>query len=169
MFTNFQNSFSVRLSNKFAINLKIPPCFDHVVHYLVKCLCSKNRHTQKESAAKCRARLSHSKNCFGICVWWNKQHFVPWQKNVDVSHIKKHMTHCTQLLQQRKRCHSKMPDMISSRWWRQSVSQNWYSEVWYLLIIRANESSFFIQQQLVTVPVLIHKLFYLSGEFCIFE
>jgi len=83
------------------------------LHYLVKYLCSKNRYAQWVSAAKCRVSLSHSENCFKIFVWWNKEYLVPWQKNVHISLIKK--CKLTQLLQQRKRCDSKMPYVISSR------------------------------------------------------
>jgi len=83
------------------------------LHYLVKNLCS-NRHAQGGSGVKCRVRLSHSKNGCKIFVCWNKQYLVTQQKDVHISHIKNHMTHCIQLLQQRKRCSSKMLYMISS-------------------------------------------------------
>jgi len=48
------------------------------LHYLVKYSCSKNRHAQRISAAKCRVKLSHSKTVKNI--WWNKQYLVPWKK-----------------------------------------------------------------------------------------
>jgi len=45
----------------------------------------------------------------------NKCYLIHYQKDVHISHIKNPMTDSTQLLQQRKRCCSKMPYMISSR------------------------------------------------------
>jgi len=113
------------------------------LHYLVKNLCS-NRHAQGVSGVKCRVRLSHSKNGCKIFVWWNKQYLVTQQKDVHISHIKNHMTHCTQLLQQRKNVAAKcctwsavgqslMVSVCQS-------SQNWSTEVWYLLKIKSNES-----------------------------
>jgi len=65
MLTDFQNSFTVRLSGKFATNLylNIPPHINCVatVHYLLKYLCSKNRHPQEVIEANDHVRLSHSK------------------------------------------------------------------------------------------------------------
>ena len=63
MFTDFQNSFTVRLSNKFAIKscLKISPRLDHVATVPCEIYKFKNRHAQGVSAAKCRVRLCHSK------------------------------------------------------------------------------------------------------------
>jgi len=63
MLTYFQNSFTVRLSGKFAIEpyLNIPPHLSMSVHYLVKNLCSENRHAQEVIEANCRVRLSHPK------------------------------------------------------------------------------------------------------------
>ena len=63
MFTDFQNSFTVRLSSKFAIKscLKISPRLDHVATVPCEIYKFKNRHAQGVSAAKCRVRLCHSK------------------------------------------------------------------------------------------------------------
>jgi len=89
-----KKKFTVRIDSKFAIKLylKIPPCHNHAVHYLVKYLCSKNRRAQEVSAAKCLVDLATQKNCFKIFVWWNKQYLFLWQKDVHISHIKNCMT-----------------------------------------------------------------------------
>ena len=63
MFTDFQNYFTVRLSKN--LQLSHIKNFHHAIvmlrHYLVKYICSRNRHAQGVSAAKCRVRLSHLK------------------------------------------------------------------------------------------------------------
>ena len=65
MSTDFQNSLTGRLSGKFATNsyLNIPPhliCVVVSLHYLVKYVCSKNRHAQEIIEANFHVRLSHS-------------------------------------------------------------------------------------------------------------
>ena len=63
MLTYFQNSFTVRLNGKFAIEpyLNIPPHLSMSLHYLVKNLCSENRHAQAVKEANRHVKLSHSK------------------------------------------------------------------------------------------------------------
>ena len=85
------------------------------LHYLVKYQCSKNRHAQWVSAAECRVRLRHSKKTISkylsheiISIW------IPSRK-MFTSAVLNITTHCTQLLQRRKRCRRKMPYVISSR------------------------------------------------------
>jgi len=60
MLTNFQNSFTGRLSGKFATNsyLNIPPHLKRVATLpCVKYLCSKNRSAQEVIEANCHVRL----------------------------------------------------------------------------------------------------------------
>ena len=59
MLTDFQNSFTGRLSGKFATKsyLNIPPHLNVSLHYLVKYLCSKNRNAQEVIEANCNVRL----------------------------------------------------------------------------------------------------------------
>jgi len=52
----------------------------------------KNLHTPGVSAAKCRVKISHSKNWFKIYVWWHKQYLIPYQKDVHIGYIKNRMT-----------------------------------------------------------------------------
>jgi len=52
MLTGFQNSFTGRLSGKFATNthLNIPPHLSYVARYVVKCLCTKIALQKKKQA-----------------------------------------------------------------------------------------------------------------------
>ena len=71
MLTDFQNSFTVRLSSKFLLKsyLSIPPCVKHVATLPCEMSMFKNRNTQEVIEANCHIRLSHSTNCFKIFVW----------------------------------------------------------------------------------------------------
>jgi len=71
MLTDFQNSFTNRLSGKFATNsyLNIPPHLKCVATLPCEISMFKNRHAQELIEANCHVRLSHSKNCFKILVW----------------------------------------------------------------------------------------------------
>jgi len=61
MLTDYQNSFTVRLSGKFAtnsyLNISQHPCY-----------VQKNRHPQEAIEANGHVSLSHSKNSFKIFV-----------------------------------------------------------------------------------------------------
>jgi len=71
MLTDFQNFFTFGLSDKFATNfIKISyHTLTMSLHYLVKYLCSKNRHPQEALEANGQVRLSHPKNSSKIFVW----------------------------------------------------------------------------------------------------
>ena len=66
MLTDLQNSFTDRLSGKFATNsyLNIPPHPKCVATLPCEISMFKNRHTQEVIEANCHVRLIHSKNCF---------------------------------------------------------------------------------------------------------
>jgi len=66
MLTDYQNSFTGRLTGKFATNsyLNIPPHLKVSLHYLVKYLCSKNRNAQEVIEANCHVRLRPLKKLF---------------------------------------------------------------------------------------------------------
>jgi len=63
MLTDFQNSFTGRLSGKFATNShsNIPPHLNFVATLPREISMFKNRHAQEVIEANCRVRLSHSK------------------------------------------------------------------------------------------------------------
>jgi len=63
MLTDFQNSFTGRLSGEFVANhiQTSHHTLTMLLHYIVKYLCSKNRHSQELIEANCHVRLSHSK------------------------------------------------------------------------------------------------------------
>ena len=94
---------------------KIPPRLSHSLHYLVKYLCSKHRHAQGVSAAKCRVRLRHSKTVSKYMSDEISSILFSNRKMFTSAIIKNRTTDCTQLLQQRERCRGKMPYTISSR------------------------------------------------------
>ena len=82
------------------------------------------------------------KHCFKINVCRNKHYLLHWQKRCFHQPHKNHMTDCTQLPQQRKDVAAKCRTwsavgqlLIASVC--QSVSQNWSTAVWYLLIINS--------------------------------
>ena len=114
MFTDFQNSFTAGLSRKFAVTqyLKIPPRLNRVATLPCEISMFGNRDAQRVSTAECCLRLRHSKNCFKIGYLSDEISSMLFR---NIYRIKNRMTHGTQLLQQRKRCRSKMPYMISSR------------------------------------------------------
>jgi len=66
MLTDFQNSFTGRLTGKFATNsyLNIPPHLKRVTTPLVKYICSKNRNAQEVIEANCHVRLRPLKKLF---------------------------------------------------------------------------------------------------------
>jgi len=102
--------------------------------------CSKNRHAQRVSAAKCRGRLHHSKNFQNICL-----------KKYDALYT-------TATAATKKKMSQQMPYMISSRSVANdaslSVSE---SKLIYRILISADNKVkgiwLFTQQQLVTVSV----------------
>jgi len=63
MLSDFQNSFTGRLSGKFATNLhlNIPPHLIYVATLPCEISMFKNRHAQEVIEANCRVSLSHSK------------------------------------------------------------------------------------------------------------
>ena len=63
MLTDFQNSFIVRLSGKFATNsyLNIPPYLSYVATLPCEISMFKNRHVLEVIEANCHVRLGHSK------------------------------------------------------------------------------------------------------------
>ena len=71
MLTDFQNSFTDRLSGKFATNacLNIPPHLKYVATLPSKISTFKNHSAQEVIEANCHVRLSHSKTVFKIFVW----------------------------------------------------------------------------------------------------
>jgi len=71
MLTIFQNSFTGRLTGKFATNLylNIPPHLNYVATLPYEISMFKNRHAQEVIEANWHVRLSHSKNSFKIFVW----------------------------------------------------------------------------------------------------
>jgi len=118
------------------------------------------------------------KNCFKLIVWWNKQYLVSLMERFHPNHIENRMTQCTQLLQQRKRCHRKMPYMISSRSVADgiSLSVSKWKLVYRSLISVKNKVKWIClltQQQLETVSVrhtqvtlLMWRVPHLWGEKC---
>ena len=66
MLTDFQNSFTGRLTGKFETNscLNIHHTLNVSLHYLVKYLCSKNRNAQGVIEANCHVRLRPLKKSF---------------------------------------------------------------------------------------------------------
>ena len=72
MLTDFQNSFTVRLSRKFVTNsFKYPTTLIVLLHYLVKYLCSKNRSRCRTlplawSQAPVGVTISHQ--CYSSCT-----------------------------------------------------------------------------------------------------
>jgi len=97
MLTDFHNSLTARLSGKFVTNayLNIPPHLKCCVAIL-PCEISifKNRHAQVVIEAKCRVRLSHSKNCFTnlsgkmfIILFTNKKMFTPAISKIQLSTV----------------------------------------------------------------------------------
>ena len=71
MLTDFLNSFTDRLSGKFATHLylNIPPYLKYVLTLPREISMFKNRSVQEVIEANCHVRLSLSKNCFKIFVW----------------------------------------------------------------------------------------------------
>ena len=63
MLTDFQNSFTGRLSGKFVTNshLNIPPHLTYVATLPCEISMFKNRHVLEVIEANCHVRLSHSK------------------------------------------------------------------------------------------------------------
>jgi len=66
MLTDFQNSFTDRLTGKFATNsyLNIPPHLKCVATLPCENLCSKNRNAQEVIEANCHVRLRPLKKLF---------------------------------------------------------------------------------------------------------
>ena len=72
MLTDFQNSFSARVTGKFATTntyLNIPPHLKYVAALPCETSVFKNRNAQEVIEANCHVSLSHSKHCFEIIVW----------------------------------------------------------------------------------------------------
>jgi len=66
MLTEFYNSFTDELSDKFARKsyLNITPHLKYVATLPCEISVFKNRNTQEVIEANCHVRLDHSKNCF---------------------------------------------------------------------------------------------------------
>jgi len=66
MLTDFQNSFTARLTGKFATKscLNIPPHLKRVATLPCEILCSKNRNAQEVIEANCHVRLRPLKKLF---------------------------------------------------------------------------------------------------------
>jgi len=71
MLTEFHNSFTFRLSDKFATKscLNIPPRLKHGATLFCEISVFKNRNNQEVIKANCHVRLNHSKKLFyNICL-----------------------------------------------------------------------------------------------------
>jgi len=71
MLTDFHNSFTDRLIDKFATNshLSIPPHLKCVATLLCEIIAFRNDRALKETEAHCHVRLYHSKISYKIFVW----------------------------------------------------------------------------------------------------
>ena len=107
---DFQNYFTDRLSGKFATNscLDIHCTLTVSLHYLVKYLCSKSRHAQQVIEANCHLRFNHSKKLL--------KYLVKYSLVNSVTKVRSHRPYKKfhYRLYTKKKCHSKMPYMISS-------------------------------------------------------
>jgi len=149
MLTDFQNSFAGRLSGKSATNsyLNIPPHPKYVAK--LPCVISiwKNLHAQEVTEANCHVRLSLSKNCFKYLF---SKIFIIWftnKKDVHTSLIKFPLSTvhccCNKEKDVAAKCHtlSAVGQLLMAEMCR-SVSQNWSTAVWYLLIINSHSSAY---------------------------
>jgi len=110
MFTDFQNSFTVRVSSKFAIIMLKHSTTPESCRYITLW----NIYVQKIATRKeCLVRLSHSK-IFKIFVCWNKKYLVPNRKMFTAAKFKIAWATLHNYCNKEKRCRSKMPYMTSS-------------------------------------------------------
>ena len=99
------------------------------LNYRVKYLRSKNCHAQELIQTNCHVRLGHSKLFLKYLPFNSvrKRHsHQPYKK----SHYRLYTTAVTKKALQQNAVRDQQ---LISHWWRQSVSQNWSTAVWYLL------------------------------------
>jgi len=133
MLTDFQNSFSGRLSSKFLPKqqLKIPPYLKRVASLPCEIFVLKNRHELELSTANSRARLNHSQQLLKNIHRVMSASFCSLTKHVyRGGHIDKRTqnarlygTHIRQLRRKTSRQNALAPTTFS-HWWHQSASNN---------------------------------------------